>query len=137
MTSPKEVVEALLKPDSIRLGFSKADDGNPIYLNVDSCNRSGELPGSTKICLTSKSLIPNVRMRASSCGCNTRLGSIKEKVITPSIGRVPPSGKPGWMKLTYSLTETTRSNLCLFPFRVVFFINGPPINIVDYEFRSC
>ena len=127
MTSPKEVVEAPLKPDSIRLGFSKVDDGNPIYLNVDSCNRSAELPGSTTIHLTSKSLIPNVRMRASSCGCNTRLGSIKEKVITPSIGRVPPSSKPGWMKLTYSLTETTRSNLCLFCLELYFSSMDPPL----------
>ena len=104
-TSPKEVVEALLNPDSIHLGFSRADGRNPICLNADICNRSTELPGSTKIHLTSKSLVPKVRIRASSWGCNTRLWSIGGKVITPSIGCVPPGGKPGWMEITCSCTE--------------------------------
>ena len=126
MTSPREVVEAPLKPDSIRSGFSKADDKNPIYLNADSCNRLVELLWSTKIRLTSKSLIPNVRMRASSCGCNIRLGSTRGKVITPSIGRVPPSGKPGWMELTYSIIEAARSNLCLFRLKFYFHQCRPP-----------
>ena len=44
MTSPMEVVEALLNLDSIRLRFSRLDDGNPICLYVDICNRSVELP---------------------------------------------------------------------------------------------
>ena len=64
MISPREVVEVPLNPDSIHPGFSKVG-GNPIYLNVDICNRSAKLPGSTKIRLTSKSSIPSVRMRAS------------------------------------------------------------------------
>ena len=65
MISPREVVEAPLNPDSIRPRFSRADGGNSFCLNADICNRSTELLGSTNICLTSKSLIPNVRMRAS------------------------------------------------------------------------
>ena len=91
--SPREVVEALLNPDSIHSGFSRADGGTLICLYVDICKRSTELPGSTKILLTSKSLIPNVRIRASSCGCSTRLGFIGRKVIVLSTGRAPPLGK--------------------------------------------
>lgn len=64
-TSSIEVVDAPLNPDSIRLGFFKVDNENPICLNVDICNRSVELLRSTKIRLTSNSLIPSVRMRAS------------------------------------------------------------------------
>ena len=64
-TSLRKVVNASLNPNIICLGFSKADGENPIYLNANICNRLVELPGSTKIRLTSKSLIPNVRMRAS------------------------------------------------------------------------
>ena len=63
--SPREVVDAPLNPNNIRPGFSMAGGKNLICLNVDICNRSAELPGSTKIRLTSKSLIPNVKMRAS------------------------------------------------------------------------
>ena len=124
--SPRDVVEAQLNPDSIRSGFSRADDGNPICLNVDICNRSVELSRSTKICLTSKSLIPSIRMRASSCGCNTQLGSTGEKVMTSSIRRVPPLGNPSWMELTCSRTETTRSNLCFFYLELYFSSIGPP-----------
>lgn len=65
MISPKEVVEAPLNPDSTCPRFSRVDGGNPICLNTDICNKSTELPGSTKIRLTSKSLTPNVRKRAS------------------------------------------------------------------------
>ena len=65
MTSPRDVVETPLNPNTIRLGFSRADDGNPICLNADIYNRSTELLGSIKIRLTSKSLIPSVRMRVS------------------------------------------------------------------------
>ena len=84
--SPKDVVEASLNPDNVHLGFSKFEGLNPIYLIIDTCKRSGELPGSTKIHLTSKSLIPSVRIRTSRCGCNIRLGSTGGKVITSSIG---------------------------------------------------
>ena len=104
-TSSKEVVEDPLNLDSIHPGFSRADNGNPICLYVDICNRSTKLLGSTKICLTSKSLIPSFRIRGSSCGCSTQLGSTGGKVITPFIGHMPPLGKLCWMKLTYSLSR--------------------------------
>lgn len=105
--SPKDVVEAPLKPDNIRLGFSRVDGENPICLITDTCKRSVELPKSTKIRLTSKSLIPNVRMRASRCGCNIRLESTGGNVITPSIGCALLQTSPGRMKLIYSRTEVT------------------------------
>lgn len=66
MTFPREVVDALLNPGSICLGFSRVDGGNPIFLKANICNRSTELLESTKIRLTSKLLIPKVRIRASS-----------------------------------------------------------------------
>lgn len=135
---PREVVEAPLNPDRIRSGFSKANGGNPICLNADICNKSVELLESIKLCLTSKSLILNVRMGTSWCGCNTRLRSTERKVITPSIGLMPPSANPGWMKLIRSRAEATQSNICFFSFRVIFFINGSPpsMNVVDYGSRS-
>ena len=95
--SPRDVVEAPLNPDNIRLGFSRFNGVYPICLITDTCKRFAELPGSTKIHLTSKSLIPNVRIRASRCGCNIRLGSIGGKVITLSIEQVIPLVNLGWM----------------------------------------
>ena len=105
--SPKDVVEAPLKPDNIRPGFSRVDVENPICLITDTCKRSAELPKSTNIRLTTKSLIPNVRMRASRCGCNIRLESTGGKMITPSIGRALLPTSPGRMELIYSRTEAT------------------------------
>ena len=133
-TSPKEVVEAPLNPNIIRSGFSKADGGSPICLYADIYKSSVELLGSTKIHLTSNSLIPTIRIRVSSCGCSTRSRSIGGKVIVPSTGRAPPLGKLCWMELTCSLTEATRSSLCLFffLFGIVFFTNGAPMDVVDY-----
>lgn len=84
--SPMDIVEASLNPDNIYPGFSKLEGMNPICLITDTCKRSAELPRSTKIVLTSKSSIPSVRIRASLCVCNTRTGSTKGKMITPSIG---------------------------------------------------
>ena len=95
--SPRDVVEAPLNPDNIRLGFSRFKGVYPICFITDTCKRFAELPGSTKIHLTSKSLIPNVRIRASRCGCNIWLGSIEGKVITPSIEQVIPLVNLGWM----------------------------------------
>ena len=92
-TSPREVVKAPLNPDIIRLGFSRADGGNPICLNVNICNRSVKLSGSTKIHLTSKSLILNVRIRASSWGCSTSLGSIEGECNYPIYGAYAPIGQ--------------------------------------------
>ena len=78
MISPRDVVEVPLNPDSIHPGFSKVDGGNPIYLNVDICNRSAELPGSTKIRLTSKSSIPTVRMRRLDVAVTPDWGPLEE-----------------------------------------------------------
>lgn len=90
--SPKEVV-APLNPNSIRTRFSIADDGRPIYLLVDICKRSVELPGSIRTLHTLNPLIPRVRIRASSCGCNTRLAFIGGEVIVLSTGRILLSRK--------------------------------------------
>ena len=68
--SPKDVAEAQLNLDNIRPGFSKFEGENPICLITNTFKRSTELLGSTKICLTSKSLIPNIKIRASRYGCN-------------------------------------------------------------------
>lgn len=86
MTTPREVVEAPLNLDNIRPGFSRLEGINPIYLIIDTCKRSVELPGSTKIRLTLKSSIPSVKIRASRCCCNIRVRSTKGKRITSSIG---------------------------------------------------
>lgn len=60
----QRIVEASLNLDNISLGFSRFKGENPICLITDACKRSDELPGSTNIHLTSKSLTPNVRIRA-------------------------------------------------------------------------
>ena len=112
--SPRDVVEAQLNLDNIRLGFSRFEGENLICLITDTCKRSAELPRSTKIHLTSKSLISNVRIRTSQCGCNIQLGSIRGKMITPSIGRVLQLVNLGRTKLTCSRIEVTQSSLCLF-----------------------
>ena len=85
-TSPRELVKAPLNPDNIRLGFSRLEGMNPICLITDTCKRSTELLRSTKIRLTSKSQILNIRIRASWCGCSIRVGSTRGKRITPFIG---------------------------------------------------
>ena len=84
--SPRDVVEAPLNLDSIRPGFSKLEGINPICLTTNTCKKSVELPGSTGILLTSKSPIPNVKMRVSRCCCNTWARSTRGKRITSSIG---------------------------------------------------
>ena len=61
--SPRDVVEAPLNPDNIHPGFSRFEDENLICLITDTCKRSIELLGSTKIHLTLKSLIPNIKIR--------------------------------------------------------------------------
>lgn len=84
--SPSDVVETPLNPDSILPGFSRLDGMNPIYLTTNTYKRYAELLGSTRILLTSKSPIPNVRMRASRCGGNTCARFIGGKTMAPSIG---------------------------------------------------
>ena len=124
-TSPREVVKAPLNLDSIRPGFSRVDGGNLICLNTDICNRSTKLPRSTKIRLRSKSLIPNVKIRASSWCCSTQLGSTRGNVIIPSMGHMPLLGKSVWRELTCSLAEATWSNLCLFHLELYFSSTSP------------
>ena len=124
--SPRDVVVALLNPDNTCFGFSRTVGRSLICLYVDICKRSTELPGSTKILLTSNPLIPNVRTRVSSCGYSTRLGFTGGKVIIPSIGCVPLLGKLCWIELTYSITEATCSNLCLFRLELYFLSTGSP-----------
>ena len=126
MMSPKDVVETPLNPNNICLRFSIFKGENPICLITDTCKRSAELPGSTKIRLTSKSLIPNVRIKASRCGCNIRLESTRGKVIAPSIERILPLVNLGQMELTYSCTDAARSSLCLFCFELYSSSRGPP-----------
>ena len=63
--SPRGIVEAPLNPDKIRLGFSKFEGKNLIFLITDTCKRSVELPESTEIRLTLNLLILNIRIRAS------------------------------------------------------------------------
>ena len=60
--SPKDVVDDPLNPDKIRPGFSRPARLCPIWPTTDACTRSAELPGSTKIRLTSKSPISRERM---------------------------------------------------------------------------
>lgn len=123
---PRDVVEAPLKPNNIRPRFSRVNGENPICLITDTCKRSTELLGSTKIRLTSKLLIPNVRMRASQCGCNMRLKSTEGKVITPSIRHTLLPTSLSWMKLIRSRTETTQNSLCLFRLELYSSLMGPP-----------
>ena len=91
--SPKEVVVAQLNQNSIRPGFSRTDGESPICLQADICKRLAELPGSTKTLLTSNPLIPNVGIRAFSCGCMTRLAFIGGKVIMSSTEGASPFDK--------------------------------------------
>nr|CAN64105.1 hypothetical protein VITISV_030642 [Vitis vinifera] len=104
-TSPREVVAAPLNPEKIRLGFSRPESSSPICLITDTYKRSAELPGSTRIHLTSKSPIPRDRMRVSRCGCNIRVGSSRGKMIVPSIGWALPPVNSGRMELTHSCTD--------------------------------
>ena len=123
--SPIGIVEAPLNPDKIRLGFSKFEGKNLIFLITDTCKRSVELPESTEIHLTLNLLILNVRIRASRCCCNIQLESTREKMITPSIRRVLLLVNPGRMELTSSCTEVARSNPYLFRLELYSSLKGP------------
>ena len=112
--SPKEVVVVPLNLDKIRPGFSRPIRLRPMWLITDACTRSAELPGSTRMPLTSKSPIPRDRMRVSRCGCNIRVGSTGGKMIVPSMGRGPLPVISGRMELTRSLTDVARNSLCFF-----------------------
>ncbi|WJZ81031.1 hypothetical protein VitviT2T_000894 [Vitis vinifera] len=125
--SPKEVVDASLNPDKIRPGFSRPVRLRPMWLMTDACIRSVELPGSTSMCLTSKSPISKDRMKASRYGCNIRVGSTGGKMIVPSIGRGPPPVIPGRMELTCSRTDVARNNFYLFRLESYSSSNGPSL----------
>ena len=122
--SPSDVVEAPLNPDNILPGFSRLDGMNLICLTTETCKRSAELDG--RILFTLKSPIPNVRMRASRCGCNTQAGSIGGKTMAPSIGWMLPLANLGRMELICSRTVAARNNLCLFLLELYSSSRGPP-----------
>lgn len=124
--SPSDVVKAPLNPDNIRPGFSRFEGENPICLITNACKRSAELPGSTKIHLTSKSFTLNVRLRASRCGCTIWWESTEGKMIVLSIGHMLLLVKPGRMKLTCSRIETAWSSLCIFYLKSYSLSRGPP-----------
>ena len=124
--SPREVVEAPLNPDRTRLGFSRLEGTSPICLTIDTCKRFAELPGSTKIHLSSKSPIPRDRIKASRCGCNICMGSTGGKMIVSSIGWVLLLVNPSRMELTRSRTEAAHSSLCLFRLESYSSSRGPP-----------
>lgn len=136
MMSSNDVVEAPLNPNNIRPGFSILEGENPICLITDTCKRSVELPRSTKIRLTSKSVIPNVRIRASRCGCNIRLGSTRGKSDYLIYWAHAPTNQSEPDR-AYLLSHggSSKHSLSL-SFRVIFFIEGFGMNIVDYCSRS-
>ena len=125
--SPKEVVDDPLNPDRIRPGFSRPVRLCPMWLTTDACTRSTELPGSTRMRLTSKSPISRDMMRASRCGCNIRVGFTGGKMIVPSMGRGPPPVIPGRMELIRSHTDAARNNFCLFHLESYSSSNGHPL----------
>ena len=125
--SPKEVVDDPLNPERIRPGFSRPVRLWPMWLTNDACTRSSELPGLTKMRLTSKSPISRDRMRVSRCGYNIRVGSAGGKMIVPSMGRGPPPAIPGRMELKSSRTDASGNNLCFFRLESYSSSIGPPL----------
>ena len=127
--SPKEVVDTSLNPDKIRPGFSRLVRLCPMWLMSDACTRSTELPGSTRMRLTLKSLISRDRMRASRCGCNICVGSTGGKMIVPSMGRAPPNyPRPdGVDTLAYRCCP---QQLLSLSFGVVLLVEWASVNIV-------
>ena len=125
--SPKEVVDDPLNSDRIRPGFSRPVRLCPMWLTTDACTRSAELPGSTRIRLTSKSPISRDMMRASRCGCNIRVGSTGGKMIVPSMGQGPPPVIPGRMELIRSRTDAAHNNFCLFHLESYSSSDGTPL----------
>ena len=128
--SPKEVVDAPLNPDKIRLGFSRPVRLCPMWLMTDACTRSAELPGSTRMRLTLKSPISRDRMRVSRCGCNIRVGSTGGKMIIPCMGRAPP---PSYHRLDGVDTLTHRccpQQPLSLSFRVILLVEWASVNMV-------
>ena len=134
--SPKEVVDDPLNLDKIRPGFSRLVRLCPMWLMTDACTRSAELPGSTRMRLTSKSPISKDRMRASRCGCNIRVGSTGGKMIVPSMGQAPPPSYPkpdGVDTLTHRCCPQQPLS---FSFGVVFLVQWASIDIVYNGFEG-
>lgn len=125
-TSLREVVEAQLNLNKIHHGFSRLEGTSPICLITDTCKRSVELQGSTKIRLTLKSQIPRDRIRAFQCGCNIHTGSTKGKMIVPSIGWALSLVNSSRMELTRSQTEAACNSLCFFRLKLYSSSWGPP-----------
>ena len=128
--SPKEVVDDPLNPDRIRPGFSRPVRLCPMWLTTDACTRSAELPGSTRMHLTSKSPISRDMMRASRCGCNILVGSTGGKMIVSFMGRDPPPSYPrpdGVDTLAYRCGP---QQLLSFSFGVILLVRWAPVNIV-------
>ena len=125
--SSKDVVDDPLNPDRIRPGFSRPVRLCPMWVTIDACTRLVELPGSTKMRLTSKSPISRDKMRASRCGCSVRVGSTGGKMIVPFMGRGPPPVNPGRMELIRSRTDAARNNFCLFRLESYSSSDGPPL----------
>ena len=125
--SPKDVVDNPLNPDRICPGFSRPVRLCPMWLTTNACTRSAELPGSTKMRLTSKSTTSRDKMRVSRCGCSVRVGSTSGKMIVPSMGRGPPSVTLGRIELTRSHTNVARNNFCLFHLESYSSSDGPPL----------
>ena len=125
-TSPRDVVAAPLNPDKIHPRLSRLEGSSPICLITDAYKRLVELPGSTKIRLTSKYPIPRDRIRTSQCGCNIRMGSTRGKMIVLSIRWALPPVNLGRTELIRSRTDATRSNLCLFRLESYSSSRGPP-----------
>ncbi|RVW15436.1 hypothetical protein CK203_094702 [Vitis vinifera] len=111
--SPKEVVDDPLNPDRIRPEFSRPVRLCPMWLTTDAYTRLVELPGSTRMRLTSKSPIFRDRMRASWCGCSIRWGLLVGKRLSHLWGE-GPLVIPGRMELTRSRTDAARNNFCSF-----------------------
>ena len=125
--SPNEVVAVSLNLEKIRPRFSRLVRLRPMWLITDAYTRSVELPGSTRMPLTSKSPISRDRMRVSRYGCNIRVGSTGGKMIVPFMGRGPSPVIPGRMELTRSRTDAANNSLCLFRLESYSSSNGPPL----------
>ena len=144
--SPKEVVNDPLNPYKIRLGFSRPMRLCPMWLTTDACTRSAELPGSTRMRLTSKSPISRDMMRASRCGCNIRVGFTGGKMIVPSMGRGPPPLPPSYPRPDGVDTLTHRccpQQPLSLSFGAILLVEWASVNIVyngfggGWGFQSC
>ena len=122
--SPMEIIEALLNPDSIRLGFSIADGESPICLYVNIYKRSSELPESTKF-FSRQNHLSLVLGSGHFCVVVVPDQVYQREDDCPVHQHAPLLGESRWMKLTYSLTEAAWISLCLFHLELYFSSTGP------------